>query len=54
MISEISPLLKKLLLERQEIDVIYSHTCGQPTRVILNATSLADGMSSPPPRRVKW
>lgn len=44
MISGFSPRLEKLLRARQGIDVVDSHTCGQPTRVILNGTGLVNGM----------
>lgn len=56
MILEISPQLRKLLLERQEIDVIDSHTYGQPTRVIPNATVSLTGWVFPslPSQVVGW
>ncbi|KPI36288.1 Proline racemase [Cyphellophora attinorum] len=37
--------LEQLLDERPGIDVVDSHTCGQPTRVILGGTGLKDGMT---------
>jgi proline racemase len=45
MALEAFPRLKKIFSERQGIDVVDSHTCGQPTRVILDGTGLETGMS---------
>jgi proline racemase len=39
------PQLERLFSERQKIDVVDSHTCGQPTRVIIGGTGLTSGMS---------
>ncbi|KAI1608232.1 proline racemase family [Exophiala viscosa] len=39
------PQLGQLLGERPGLDVVDSHTCGQPTRVILSGTGLANGMT---------